>query len=35
MTEPGKLNYEQNLQDAMQVLPRLPNGLDVNVKFTG
>jgi len=30
-----KLNYEQNMHDAMAVLPKLQTGLDVNVKFTG
>ncbi|XP_066996864.2 ubiquitin carboxyl-terminal hydrolase MINDY-2 isoform X2 [Anabrus simplex] len=29
------LNYEQNMHDAISVLPHLPTGLDVNVKFTG
>ena len=31
----GRLNYEQNMNDAMAVLPKLQTGLDVNVKFTG
>ena len=30
-----RLNYEQNMNDAMAVLPKLQTGLDVNVKFTG
>ncbi|EFX83129.1 hypothetical protein DAPPUDRAFT_48508 [Daphnia pulex] len=30
-----RLNYEQNMHDAMAVLPKLQTGLDVNVKFTG
>lgn len=30
-----QLNYEQNMNDAMAVLPKLQTGLDVNVKFTG
>ena len=30
-----ELNYEQNMHDAMAVLPKLQTGLDVNVKFTG
>ncbi|CAG2170062.1 unnamed protein product [Oppiella nova] len=30
-----QLNYEQNFMDAMQILPKLPKGLDVNVRFTG
>ncbi|KAJ9580585.1 hypothetical protein L9F63_024236, partial [Diploptera punctata] len=29
------LNYEQNVQDAIAVLPKLHTGLDVNVQFTG
>ncbi|XP_033114369.1 ubiquitin carboxyl-terminal hydrolase MINDY-2-like [Anneissia japonica] len=28
-------NYEQNMDDAMAILPKLQTGLDVNVKFTG
>ncbi|XP_071956169.1 ubiquitin carboxyl-terminal hydrolase MINDY-2-like isoform X3 [Antedon mediterranea] len=28
-------NYEQNMNDAMAILPKLQTGLDVNVKFTG
>ncbi|CAG2108771.1 unnamed protein product, partial [Medioppia subpectinata] len=30
-----QLNYEQNFMDAMQILPKLPKGLDVNVRFSG
>ncbi|XP_035223288.1 ubiquitin carboxyl-terminal hydrolase MINDY-2-like, partial [Stegodyphus dumicola] len=33
--EGTQLNYEQNMHDAMAVLPKLQTGLDVNVKFTG
>jgi len=35
LTGPRQLNYEQNMHDAIAVLPRLHTGLDVNVKFTG
>ncbi|PNF28410.1 Ubiquitin carboxyl-terminal hydrolase MINDY-1 [Cryptotermes secundus] len=35
LTLPHQLNYEQNMHDAIAVLPRLHTGLDVNVKFTG
>ena len=35
MTASSRLNFEQNMQDAMAVMPRLQTGLDVNVKFTG
>ena len=28
-----RANYEQNVQDAMAVFPKLQTGLDVNVKF--
>ncbi|XP_021925366.1 ubiquitin carboxyl-terminal hydrolase MINDY-2-like isoform X2 [Zootermopsis nevadensis] len=35
LTLPRQLNYEQNMHDAIAVLPRLHTGLDVNVKFTG
>ena len=31
----ARLNYEQNMHDAMAVLPKLQTGLDVNVRFTG
>lgn len=30
-----KLNFQQNMSDAMAVLPKLSTGLDVNVRFTG
>ncbi|XP_048418887.2 ubiquitin carboxyl-terminal hydrolase MINDY-2 isoform X2 [Stegostoma tigrinum] len=30
-----RLNYEQNMSDAMAILHKLQTGLDVNVKFTG
>ncbi|XP_061462818.1 ubiquitin carboxyl-terminal hydrolase MINDY-1 [Rhineura floridana] len=30
-----QLNFQQNVNDAMMVLPKLSTGLDVNVKFTG
>ena len=33
--EDAQLNYEQNMQDAMDVFHKLQTGLDVNVKFTG
>ncbi|XP_040044688.2 ubiquitin carboxyl-terminal hydrolase MINDY-1 isoform X2 [Gasterosteus aculeatus] len=29
------LNFQQNMSDAMAVLPKLSTGLDVNVRFTG
>ncbi|XP_037343747.2 ubiquitin carboxyl-terminal hydrolase MINDY-2 isoform X1 [Pungitius pungitius] len=35
ITEAQRLNYEQNMSDAMAVLHKLQTGLDVNVKFTG
>jgi len=35
ITEATRLNYEQNMHDAIAVFPRLQTGLDVNVKFTG
>nr|CAD7262798.1 unnamed protein product [Timema shepardi] len=31
----SQLNYEQNVYDAIAILPHLHTGLDVNVKFTG
>uniref|UniRef100_UPI00398ED0B5 ubiquitin carboxyl-terminal hydrolase MINDY-1-like n=1 Tax=Pristiophorus japonicus TaxID=55135 RepID=UPI00398ED0B5 len=34
-TEGLQLNFEQNMNDAMAVLPKLSTGLDVNVRFTG
>ncbi|KAL4629513.1 protein FAM63A [Arapaima gigas] len=30
-----ELNFQQNMNDAMAVLPKLSTGLDVNVRFTG
>ncbi|XP_077600066.1 ubiquitin carboxyl-terminal hydrolase MINDY-1 [Stigmatopora nigra] len=30
-----QLNFQQNMSDAMAVLPKLTTGLDVNVRFTG
>ncbi|UYV80552.1 FAM63B [Cordylochernes scorpioides] len=33
--EAAQLNYEQNMQDAIAILPKLQTGLDVNVRFTG
>lgn len=30
-----QLNFDQNMNDAMSVLPKLSTGLDVNVRFTG
>ncbi|XP_042145450.1 ubiquitin carboxyl-terminal hydrolase MINDY-2 isoform X2 [Ixodes scapularis] len=33
--ESAQLNYEQNMHDAMAILPKLQTGLDVNVRFTG
>ncbi|KAI5626322.1 ubiquitin carboxyl-terminal hydrolase MINDY-2 [Silurus asotus] len=35
ISEVQRLNYEQNMSDAMAVLHKLQTGLDVNVKFTG
>lgn len=35
ISEAQRLNYEQNMNDAMAVLHKLQTGLDVNVKFTG
>uniref|UniRef100_A0A6J0U1M0 Ubiquitin carboxyl-terminal hydrolase n=1 Tax=Pogona vitticeps TaxID=103695 RepID=A0A6J0U1M0_9SAUR len=34
-TEALQLNFQQNVNDAMMVLPKLSTGLDVNVRFTG
>lgn len=31
--EYASANYQQNMQDAMAVFPKLQTGLDVNVKF--
>lgn len=33
--ENAQLNYEQNMHDAIAILPKLQTGLDVNVRFTG
>ncbi|XP_064477199.1 ubiquitin carboxyl-terminal hydrolase MINDY-2-like isoform X2 [Ornithodoros turicata] len=33
--EVAQLNYEQNMHDAIAILPKLQTGLDVNVRFTG
>lgn len=30
----AQLNYEQNMMDAIAILPKLQTGLDVNVRFT-
>ncbi|XP_030320982.1 ubiquitin carboxyl-terminal hydrolase MINDY-1 isoform X1 [Calypte anna] len=30
-----ELNFQQNINDSMMVLPKLATGLDVNVRFTG
>lgn len=30
-----QLNFQQNVNDAMMVLPKMSTGLDVNVRFTG
>ncbi|XP_058521765.1 ubiquitin carboxyl-terminal hydrolase MINDY-2 isoform X3 [Ochotona princeps] len=35
ISEIQRLNYEQNMSDAMAVLHKLQTGLDVNVRFTG
>ncbi|KAE8588584.1 hypothetical protein XENTR_v10022621 [Xenopus tropicalis] len=34
-SEALQLNFQQNVNDAMTVLPKLSTGLDVNVRFTG
>ena len=34
MPEGTQRNFEQNMQDALSILPKLKTGLDVNVKFT-
>lgn len=34
-TAQSRLNFEQNMQDAMAVMHKLQTGLDVNVRFTG
>lgn len=33
--ENALLNLEQNIHDAMEILPKLKTGLDVNIRFTG
>lgn len=33
--ESAQLNYEQNMHDAIAILPKLQTGLDVNIRFTG
>jgi len=33
LSEESKLNYEQNMTDAMAVFPKLQTGIDVNVQF--
>ncbi|XP_032088570.1 ubiquitin carboxyl-terminal hydrolase MINDY-2 isoform X2 [Thamnophis elegans] len=35
ISEIQRLNYEQNVSDAMAILHKFQTGLDVNVKFTG
>lgn len=35
ITEDSRLNFEQNVNDAMSIFHKLQTGLDVNVKFTG
>ncbi|XP_005998790.1 ubiquitin carboxyl-terminal hydrolase MINDY-2 isoform X2 [Latimeria chalumnae] len=35
ISEAQRLNYEQNMSDAMAILHKLQTGLDVNVKFIG
>ncbi|XP_069339534.1 ubiquitin carboxyl-terminal hydrolase MINDY-2 isoform X2 [Eulemur rufifrons] len=35
ISEIQRLNYEQNMSDAMSILHKLQTGLDVNVRFTG
>ena len=34
LNEEAQLNFEQNMMDAIAILPKLQTGLDVNVKFT-
>lgn len=33
--ENAVLNLEQNIHDAMEIMPKLKTGLDVNIRFTG
>ncbi|CAH6874754.1 ubiquitin carboxyl-terminal hydrolase MINDY-2 [Phodopus roborovskii] len=35
ISEIQRVNYEQNMSDAMSILHKLQTGLDVNVRFTG
>ncbi|GAV07081.1 hypothetical protein RvY_16963 [Ramazzottius varieornatus] len=35
VTEEVRRNYEQNIQDALAILPKLQTGLDINVHFGG
>lgn len=35
VSTPSRLNFEQNMGDAMAVMYKLQTGLDVNVRFTG
>ena len=35
LAESRRLDYEQNVQDAIAILPQLQTGIDVNVRFTG
>lgn len=35
LSEGARLNYEQNMHDAIAIMNKLQTGLDVNVKFTG
>ncbi len=30
-----RLNYQQNVSDALAILPKTQTGLDINLKFTG
>ena len=34
LSDGERANYEQNVQDAVSIFPRLQTGLDVNVKFS-
>jgi len=34
LTEAAQLNFEQNMMDAIAILPKLQTGLDVNVRFS-
>ena len=35
VSEEVRINYEQNIQDALAILPKLQTGLDINVHFGG